>query len=121
MTYKLKISFALLLFHRSHLIGINQAITTLGSFGIEELDENIVERGGIRFHSTGEWVATKCAEAHHPLLWFFVFFEREPIVIHHDECVTALHNGPWCRKVERDHWNLFEEDVVPHIKLCPVT
>src|SRR5437868_1597119 len=115
-----EIPFLLFLLHRGGRVVIDDPALPLRTAGQQHLLDDLGERGGLAFHGTRERIAAERAESDAAHLRLLTGLQRHALVIDHDECPIALHNGTARRKIQGYERYVLQMDVLPDIELRPV-
>src|ERR1700730_5349753 len=99
---------------------INDAPAALGETAFHRLANNLGDGRGAALDRAGQRIAAERPESDRPDLWSLAWFERETIVIDHDERPAAANHRARLREIERDHGDALLMEVDPNVELGPV-
>src|SRR3984893_9345484 len=99
---------------------INDAPAALGETAFHRLANNLGEGRGAALDGPGQRIAAERPESDRPDLWALARFERETIVVDHDERPAAANHRARLREIERDHGDSLLMEVDPDVELGPV-
>src|SRR5262245_6149659 len=115
-----EITLALLLFHRTGFVVVDEASLPLGHSRLTHFRNDRVEAGSVRTERTGQRITAECpkADAHH--LRCLPGPEGQTIIVDHDQSAVAFNNGPIFGKIKRNDGDILGSDVLPDVKLRPI-
>ena len=97
-----EITLALLLLHRGRFVGIDQAALPLGNARRFQLVDDVFHGTGARFDRAAQRIAAERTEPNVLDLGLVAVFERQAIVVHHDQHAVTVNHRPRCCEIERD-------------------
>src|SRR5580704_3314507 len=99
---------------------INDAPAALGETTLHGLANDLRDGRSAALERASQRIATERAESDGPDIWVLAWFERETIVVDHDERPAAANHRARLREIERDHGNSLLMEVDPDVELGPV-
>src|SRR6202790_567014 len=99
---------------------INDAPAALGETTLHSLANDLRDGRSAALERASQRIATERAESDSSDLWALTRFERETIVVDHDERPAAANHRARLREIERDHGDSLLMEVDPDVELGPV-
>src|SRR6202166_5059538 len=99
---------------------INNAPAALGETTLHSLADDLRDGRSAALERASQRIATERAESDGPDIWLLTGFERETVVIDHDQGPAAANHRARRREIERDHRDSLLMEVDPDVELGPV-
>ena len=101
-------------------VGVDQPPLPFGLGRGAHFGDDVVERVGVGFDGAGQRIATEGTEPHARHARLLARFERQAVVIDHDERARALDHRTRLGEIKRNDGYVLGPNVFPHVEFGPI-